>query len=226
MNATRSASATCMNDRVGSCVGRGVALHALAVLWLCVGAAVGCAGKQDPTADDAVAYFGLSGEKTYDNGGQSEVHTVTASNVLLSDGLTRDARATANGFVKQERTLTWGVTADHSVVLRQLDCVSLCASPTSPVPFLDWPIKDGASNSTTVDVESSQNGTVTSTTSQTHTIAASAEPNIDVPAGTFEGFVVSWTVTTDAGSTTQLLSFVEGKGIVRWQADGADLKLE
>lgn len=200
------------------------------VSFLSVIACVGCVEKDVPTGSDGAAYFGFVADSTrsYADGALVETHSFAASSVSSADGVTVDLVARDNGgFVVQARSMTLEFTGETSFLRRFNDCVTPCAEPAEPIPFLDWPVAAGDQKETVATVTLSENGDETGTEEQKHTIIVGDEADVTVPAGTFTAFTVSWTITRDADVEANTFALAPDDGIVRWQtADGKLLELQ
>lgn len=194
---------------------------------------VGCAPAPGPTAEDGAAHLGLESGTIFSyavTDGVVETHEVKDSGVLF-DGVSVDVLAKQNGFANDERTLTFGVDVAQVSILRFQDCIARCASPSAPIPFLNWPLNEGDSVEADVDV-TVDDGDAQTVHKEHHATTVGAQESVTVPAGTFDdAFLISWTrTTTNADQSTETeqntLRWVPDLGIVKWDApDGTVLQL-
>jgi hypothetical protein len=182
---------------------------------------------KEPSPKDGLAYLGVGpGTSVFDaGGGRTETHTRTVSAENLDDGDTVDSVATANGFVQQARSLTFGATSTESFILRRADCIATCEVFDTPVAFVAWPLVAAAENESTVNVTTRTNGIDGESHEEVHTVRVGEQANFTTPSGSFEAFAVTWTVKTTEATTTTLLHIAPDDGIVGWQADGVELRL-
>jgi hypothetical protein len=205
-------------------------MRALGPFVAVVGAATlaACATKEEPTPQDGAKYLGfVAGEtRTYAVGESSETHELRDSSVQ-GDGISVDLLAKdGGGFAVEARSFTLGITGTSSNLLRFSDCVNPCGEPKKPIPFVDWPLEDGGEHETTVDVKLTENGAEERTEEQTHAILVGAEEEIEVPAGKFDAFSVSWTITVGEESEAHLIYIAANEGVVQWKTpDGLQLDL-
>ena len=208
-------------------------VFALAVV---VSSTVACAPPSPaPTAADGAAHLGLGvgSTKTYASStGASETHAYVASDILLADGLTVGQVAKENGFAKEERSLTFGVTLDQASIVRFFSCLNTCATPSAPIPFVGWPLQENERTEGEATVNVSESGVVVETRTERHATTVGTQAPVTVPAGTFDAFVVSWSRTIVDGqgneeTETAVLQWAPDVGIVKHDTfDGVTLELQ
>jgi hypothetical protein len=212
-------------------------MRALAsALAVALSSTVGCAPPPDaPTADDGAAHLGLVAgtTKTYASStGATETHEHVASDILLPDGLSVGLIARENGFAKEERSLTFGVDLEQASLVRFYSCLNACATPSAPIPFIGWPLRENARTEGEATVTVSENGAVVETRTERHATTVGAPAPVTVPAGTFDAFIVSWSRTRidargDEETETAVLHWVPDIGIVKHDTfDGVTLELQ
>ena len=188
-----------------------------------------------PTPDDVAASLGLVAgtKKTYASSiGVTETHELVASDVLFPGGLSVGQVAKENGFANEARSLTFGVDLEQASLLRFASCLNRCAVASTPIPFLTWPLREGARTEGEATITVSENGAVVDTHTERHATTIGAQAPVTVPAGTFDAFLVTWSRTTiDAqgaeDTETALLRWAPDTGVVTFDTfDGVTLELQ
>lgn len=202
------------------------------VVALC-GLLWGCAVPEGPAAEDGAAYLGLTPGTTlrYDVGnGVTETQDMKDSGFLFAGGLPVDVFARQGGFIKDERSLTFGIDIEQVSLVRFFDCLARCGTLDGPIPFLSWPLNDGQSTEgeATVTVSAGETSTLHI---ENHSTAVSGPQEITVAGGTFDAFLIAWTRTStavDGAVVTDdaLLHLAPGVGVVKHETfDGSVLEL-
>lgn len=186
--------------------------------------------EEPPGPEVGASYLGLSIGQTfnYDDAasGLTEKLEVKQSSLLLDGKLVFDLFASQNGFQKDERTFTIAVDADEAVLARFFDCVTQCAQPSAPIPFLQIPLKAGQAADSSVELARSSNGVDEGTATEQHAFVVAGPNDVTVPAGTFSAYTVTWTRTRDEQSDAAVLKIAPETGIISWLGfDGAQLQL-
>lgn len=208
---------------------------ALAVALALAAGLSACPAQDVITPDDGAAHLGLvSGStRTYaSTSGATETHTLSGSDILLADAITVAQVARENGFAKEERSLTFGISLEQASLVRFFSCLNVCAVPSQAIPFLAWPLEENARTEGEATVTESENGAVIETRTERHTTTVGAQSDITVPAGTFPAFVISWSKTIinaqgEEDTETAVLHWVPDTGLVKHDTfDGVTLELQ
>lgn len=187
-----------------------------------------------PLPEDGASHLGLVEGTTLtyaSSTGATETHEFVRSDLQVLGGLTVGLLAKENGFAKEDRSLTFVVDVEQASLGRFFSCINACATVDAPIPFIGWPLTEGARVEGEAAVTESQNGEVVQTRTERHATTIGAAADITVPAGTFNAFVVSWSKTiidaTGAEDTeTAVLHWAPDVGIVKHETfDGVTLEL-
>ncbi len=198
-------------------------------------AAAGCPAPAGPTAQDGALHTGLVSGTTFTysiGNGLSETHEVKDSGFLFGGGLAVDVLAKQNGFVQDERTLTFGIDIEQVSIVRLFDCIARCGTLDAPIPFLSWPLEEGQTTEGEAVVSVSEADGTSTLHRERHSTTVSGPKEVTVAAGTFDAFLISWSRTSTApdGEETiesALLRLAPNVGVVQQDAfDGTALELE
>ena len=213
-----------------------LAVSLVVVPVACALGAGGCvAGPAGPSADEGAAHLGLVEGRTltYDSStGATETHEFKASDLQVLGGLTVGLLAKENGFAKESRSLTFAVDVEQASLARFFSCLNECATIDAPIPFIGWPLEEGARVEGEGTVTESRDGEVVQIRTERHATTIGPQADVTVPAGTFSAFVVSWakTIVDAAGAETTetaVLQWAPDVGIVRHETfDGVTLELQ
>lgn len=188
---------------------------AMAALVLLV---AGCAPpKEEPTAKDALAYFGIADGKELSftgAGGLTETHTYEKNNTF-AEREAYDRLVRRGGFAEDDSIFTVEATLEGLQIVRFYECLNLCGEPSEPVKMLPWPVEGGEATETDLTVAVTRNNVDEGTREERHRFqVGSAAEEVTVPAGTFEGFTVLWARTIDGETTSSQFVFVPDVGVV------------
>lgn len=202
-------------------------------VWLCaVLAPVGCTIiPEDPTKEDAAAYFGLAAGRELVFEVQDGTTTTSAKHAFAANetfagrlAFSRVERNAANIVVGTE---VLEADLEQMRLLRTGDCVPDCTDYATPPVLLTKPIDPGAT------VETQTDTTVTSRTGtaagprQRHSVTFSDLADVATPAGTFKAHPVLWKVLVDGQATaTRELYFAPDRGFVQIKQGSATYKLK
>ena len=210
-------------------------LASLAGSLAAVAALGACPAPDVITPDDGAAHLGLVAGTTRSyasSSGATETHELSGSDILLPDAITVAQVAKENGFAKEERSLTFGVSLEEASIVRFSSCLSTCATPSAPIPFVSWPLQENERTEGEAAVTISENGAVVATRTERHATTVGTQAPVTVPAGTFEAFVVSWSRTLidaqgNEETETAVLQWSPDVGIVKHDTfDGVTLELQ
>jgi hypothetical protein len=185
--------------------------------------------REEPTASDVAAYFGLvdGSERVYVGpSSQEETHSY-ALVPGVGEGLVFDRTARRGGFVQDDLTQRFVVTLEGGLQMtRFLDCLTRCAEAATPLDVLPWPVEGGESVQSEAEVEVTENGETVETRTERHRFQVGSEEDVTVPAGSFPAFRVIWTRTIAEESTSSQFVIAPDEGIIVSEGfDGSSFEL-
>ncbi|MFZ9889242.1 MAG: hypothetical protein ACO3JL_17245 [Myxococcota bacterium] len=185
---------------------------------------LGCGEPPDePDAASVAAYFGLEdglSRRYQAASGLEEEHEFRLVPGSAGDSLTYDRTVRRGGFIVDDLTLRLRVSTTAGLeVTRLYDCVSRCGELSAPIALLPWPLDEGRSLESQVDVTLTGAEAGESTFQEQHVVQVGASSSLEVPAGTFEAFAVIWSRQVEGGQgRSAALSFAPEVGFLRSEA--------
>lgn len=186
--------------------------------------------REEPTVQDALAYFGIrdGAEFVYRGvGGLEEVHTFER-NLGFGDREAYDRIVRRGGFAEDDSIFTVEATLEGLSLVRFSACLTSCGEPQEPIDFLPWPLQGGESLQTDVVVSYRTGEEEPVDRAESHRIQVERSTELlSLPAGEFDAFPVLWSRTIDSTTSAAKFWFAPEVGIVVSEGfDGARFELQ